>query len=171
MRHSYSATRVIDCPPGEVFEVACTPENLFWMKGCLEPQVAEGDGVSPGSILAWRDLLGRETKFEILERGSGRFRIRGCASYGLLEGELSLSAIATDACEVRWTRRDRPEHIVERVLVTLAGPFGKRASIRDAAAELERLERIVRWHRSGREGPPLGEGQEMFGRLIRDAWS
>ena len=171
MPHSYSASRLIDLPAAEVFDIACRPENLFWLKDCLEPRIAEGDGVSPGSTLAWRDLLGRETMFEILERAGGRFRIRGLASYGLLEGDLSIEATAADVCKATWNHHDRPEHIVERILVMVAGPFGKRASIRDAADELERLERVVRWHRSGREGPPLGEGQEMLVRLIRDTWT
>jgi len=168
MRISSSASRFIELPAAEVFDVACRPENLIWIKGCFEPRIAEGDGLSPGSTLAWRDLLNREIRFEVLERRDARFRIRGFASYGLLEGELSIEA-TTDGCEAIWTCHHNPEHLLERILVTVAGPFGRRASIRDAENELERLERVVRWHRSGRRGFPLGEGREMLAHLTKNA--
>jgi hypothetical protein len=104
--------------------------------------------------------------FEILELANGRFRVRNLASHGVLEGELTVTSDSEEACTVTWTSHDRPEHLIERILVRVAGPLGKRASVRDAESELERLERVVRWHLAGRSGPPLGEARETFSKLI-----
>jgi Polyketide cyclase / dehydrase and lipid transport len=167
MRHSYTASRTIALPGAKVFEVATMIENLIWMKGCLEPSLKSGDGTSPGSVFVHRDLVGREVTFEILERANDTFRIRNRASSGVLEGELSVASDTDASCTVTWTSHDRPEHLIERVLVVVSGPYGKRASARDAESELERLEQVVRWHLAGRNGPPLGADREALLRLIR----
>jgi hypothetical protein len=154
----YAASRRFNFPAEEVFEIATVPVNMFWIKGFFDPRVLSGDGCSPGTTIRSESLAGEEFDFEIIQRADGIFRFRGMCEHGLLEGQLTIRAIDDESCEVEWAQGNRPSHPVERLLVALSGPLGRRASVRDAQVELARLEQVVQWVRRGRKGPPFAAG-------------
>ena len=99
------------------------------------------------------NLLGVEYIFDVLVRDAGVFHFKSRADHGLLEGVVSIRPTDAASCAVTWRQTLRPEHPLERLLVAVAGPFGRRASRSDAAGELRRLEAVVRWQTMGESRP------------------
>jgi hypothetical protein len=164
----YEAKRHIDLPALHVIEVATAVENLFWMKGMDDGTILSGDGKSPGSRFRTREADSEEFVFEVVHADELRFEFRGTAAVGLLEAAIRVEPHGNVACEVTVREHIRPQHFVERLMVALGGPIARKACVREAEDELERMEDVIRWVDGGRRGAPFAaRAQRMIDEIRR----
>lgn len=153
-----SATRRIGRPLDVVLAVATDPGNLHWMKGWGQPVVVKGDGRAAGSrfrLTPSFDFEGRVYEFEVTECDEGSFAFRAAQDVLILEGMLTVVPIDGSSCDATWWSLHRPDHWIERMIVTFGRPWARRAGRKDAGEELRRFEQVVEWVVGGRNGPPF----------------
>jgi hypothetical protein len=151
----YEASRKMAKPADQVFAIASKVENLLWIRGLGGPELLYGDGTSPGSKFRLVNIVGRESVFEVLACGEAEFSFCSVGPSDLVSAALSVTNTGDGACNVTWRQNIRPQNTIERLIVTLGGPFSRRASIREAQGELEKLEKVIEWVEAGRKGDPF----------------